>query len=72
MSPENQWLEDVFPIKLVPFRGHSLVSGWCIHLFCCSIAGVFVGSVGISFAFFCGENRKYSRNKWLKNNMQLE
>ncbi len=22
MSPENQWLEDVFPIKIVPFRRH--------------------------------------------------
>ena len=21
MSPENQWLEDVFPIKIVPFKG---------------------------------------------------
>ena len=21
MSPEDQWLEDVFPIKIVPFRG---------------------------------------------------
>ena len=26
ISPENQWLEDVFPIEIVPFfRGHSLV-----------------------------------------------
>ena len=22
MSPENQWLEDVFPTEIVPFRGH--------------------------------------------------
>ena len=22
MSVENQWLEDVFPIEIVPFRGH--------------------------------------------------
>ena len=21
MSPENQWLEDVFPIEIVPFQG---------------------------------------------------
>jgi len=21
MSPENQWLEDVFPIEIVPFEG---------------------------------------------------
>ena len=21
MSPENQWLEDVFPIQIVPFKG---------------------------------------------------
>ena len=21
MSPENQWLEDVFPTEIVPFRG---------------------------------------------------
>ena len=27
MSPENQWLEDVFPIEIVPFGGHSLVFG---------------------------------------------
>ena len=29
MSPENQWLEDVFPIEIVPFfRGHvSLLEG---------------------------------------------
>ena len=27
MSPENQWLEDVFPTEIVPFRGHSFVSG---------------------------------------------
>ncbi len=22
MAPENQWLEDVFPIEIVRFRGH--------------------------------------------------
>ena len=22
MSPKNQWLEGVFPIEIVPFRGH--------------------------------------------------
>ena len=27
MSPENQWLEDVFPTEIVPFRGHLLVFG---------------------------------------------
>ena len=27
MSPENQWLEDVFPIKIVPFSGEMLVFG---------------------------------------------
>ena len=21
MSPENQWLKDVFPIKIIPFKG---------------------------------------------------
>ena len=26
MSPENQWLEDVFPIEIVPFLGDELVS----------------------------------------------
>ena len=25
MSPENQWLEDVFPIEIVPFLGDMLV-----------------------------------------------
>ena len=25
MSPENQWLEDVFPTKIVPFLGSMLV-----------------------------------------------
>ena len=24
MSPENQWLEDVFPIEIVPFLGNML------------------------------------------------
>ncbi len=24
MSPENQWLEDVFPIKIVPFKGQDV------------------------------------------------
>ena len=28
MSPENQWLEDVFPIKIV-FLGDILVFGGC-------------------------------------------
>ena len=27
MSPENQWLEDVFPFKIVPFWGDILVFG---------------------------------------------
>ena len=27
MSPENQWLEDVFPIEIVPFLGAMLVFG---------------------------------------------
>ena len=28
MSPENQWLGDVFPIEIVPFfRGHVSLSG---------------------------------------------
>ncbi len=26
ISPENQWLEDVFPIKIVPFLGDLLVT----------------------------------------------
>ena len=25
MSPENQWLEDIFPTKIVPFLGDMLV-----------------------------------------------
>ena len=25
MSPENQWLEDVFPTEIVPFLGDMLV-----------------------------------------------
>ena len=29
MSPENQWLEDVFPIEIVPFRGDVSFQG-CI------------------------------------------
>ena len=29
MSPENQWLEDLFPIELVPFMGHVSFRG-CI------------------------------------------
>ena len=24
MSPENQWLEDAFPIEIVPFEGQGL------------------------------------------------
>ena len=27
MSPENQWLEDVFPTKIVPFWGHVSFQG---------------------------------------------
>ena len=27
MSPENQWLEDVFPIEIVPFQGTCYFSG---------------------------------------------
>ena len=27
MSPENQWLEDAFPIKMVPFKGTCWFSG---------------------------------------------
>ena len=27
MSPEIQWLEDVFPIEIVPFTGDMLVFG---------------------------------------------
>ena len=27
MSPENQWLEDVFPIEIVPFLADMLVFG---------------------------------------------
>ena len=27
MSPENQWLEDVFPTEIVPFSGDMLVFG---------------------------------------------
>ena len=27
MSPDNQWLEDVFPIEIVPFLGDMLVFG---------------------------------------------
>ena len=27
MSPENQWLEDVFPIEIVPFLVDMLVLG---------------------------------------------
>ena len=30
MSPENQWLEDVFPTEIVPFRGHVSFPG-CIY-----------------------------------------
>ena len=30
MSPENQWLEDVFPTKIVPFWGHVSFQG-CIN-----------------------------------------
>ena len=27
MSPENQWLEDLFPIEIVPFWGHVSFQG---------------------------------------------
>jgi len=27
MSPENHWLEDVFPIEIAPFLGDMLVFG---------------------------------------------
>ena len=27
LSPENQWLEDVFPTKIVPFWGHVSFQG---------------------------------------------
>ena len=30
MSPENQWLEDVFPIEIVPFEG--IVFGGVPHV----------------------------------------
>ena len=45
MSPENQWLEDVFPTKIVPFYGDMLV-----------FRGVFQASIGqVSDAYL---NRK--------------
>ena len=33
MSPENQWLEDVFPIDIVPFLGDTLVFGGVRNVF---------------------------------------
>ena len=30
MSPENQWLEDVFPIEIVPFQGIFVSFRGCI------------------------------------------
>ena len=33
MSPENWWLEDVFPIEIVPFVGDMLVFPGCTHCF---------------------------------------
>ena len=38
MSPEDYWLEDVFPIELVPFWGHVSFQG-CI----CCIQGAGIG-----------------------------
>ena len=32
-SPENQWLEDVFPIEIVFFRGHVSFRGCIINMF---------------------------------------
>ena len=34
MSPENQWLEDVFPTEIVPFLGDMLVFGSVSHFLC--------------------------------------
>ena len=33
MSPENQWLEDVFPIEMVPVLGTCEFSGGVVFLF---------------------------------------
>ena len=33
MSPENQWLEDVFPTEIVPFLGDMLVFGGVSHFY---------------------------------------
>ena len=32
MSPENQWLEDVFPIEIVPFKGTFVSFPGCIPI----------------------------------------
>ena len=41
VSPENQWLEDVFPTEIVPFLGDMLV-----------FRGVLVGGFSNRFYFF--------------------
>ena len=33
MSPENQWLQDYFPIEVIPFLGDMLVFGGCNAIF---------------------------------------
>ena len=33
MSPENQWLEDVFLIEIVPFLGDMLVFGGVVIIY---------------------------------------
>ena len=30
MSPENQWLEDVFPIEIIPFWGGYVFGGFTL------------------------------------------
>ena len=48
-QPENQWLEDVFPIELVPFHGHVILPE-CVCVFGVFLENpLFVEYLGIVF-----------------------
>ena len=79
MSPENQWLEDVFPTEIVPVSGDMLVfrgvsPGWCflknprtgLSLFCQFRRQV--PQVRPPYELFL-ESRKIARKKKLNTDM---
>ena len=58
MSPENPWLGGVFPIEIVPFRGHVIFRGCIPHEDLRSkIIGVTFGGQGFTENLLC-ENQK--------------